>query len=129
MDKEAGKIRADRFVALPYPENYGYVPDTLADDGDPLDVFLISEHVLTPGTIIKATIIGMVPMLDNGEKDHKLLAVFELEGTLDYEEIRIKAIRNFLTTYKNKVELEETVDEQVAEAYLDYCISNFKENS
>lgn len=121
MDKDSNTMKADRIVAFPYPENYGYVPDTLADDGDPLDIFVISEHEMAPGTTMEVIIVGMVEMLDNKEKDHKLVAVFLGEDELPHTELRIKAIRNFLTIYKPNVQLGLTVDEIEAGKYFEYC--------
>ena len=76
-DEFTGKIRCDRYLKTPfnYPYNYGYIPNTLAPDGDPLDVFLLTDEPLYPGTIISVNILGVIKMLDNGEEDDKLLAV------------------------------------------------------
>lgn len=77
LDKESGAIFVDRFLhtAFSYPFNYGYVPNTLAEDGDPVDVLVISEHPVAPGTVIPSKPIGMLEMEDEAGIDTKIVAV------------------------------------------------------
>jgi inorganic pyrophosphatase len=77
LDKDSGVIMVDRFLytAMSYPFNYGFVPNTLADDGDPLDVLVLSEHAVMPGTVIPSHVIGMLEMDDEEGGDTKILAV------------------------------------------------------
>jgi len=77
LDKDSGVIMVDRFLytAMSYPFNYGFVPNTLADDGDPLDVLVLSEHAVMPGTVIPSVVIGMLEMDDEEGGDTKVLAV------------------------------------------------------
>ncbi len=77
LDKETGAIFVDRFLytAMNYPFNYGFVPGTLAEDGDPLDIIVLCEYAVAPGTIIPSTIIGMLQMEDEEGIDTKVLAV------------------------------------------------------
>ncbi len=77
LDKETGAIMVDRFLytAMSYPFNYGFVPNTLADDGDPTDVIVLSEHAVMPGVIIPSVVIGMLEMEDEAGIDTKILAV------------------------------------------------------
>ncbi len=77
LDKDAGVIMVDRFLytAMGFPTNYGFVPNTLADDGDPLDVMVLSEHSLMPGVVIPSVVIGMLEMEDEAGIDTKILAV------------------------------------------------------
>lgn len=77
LDKETGAMFVDRFLhtAMSYPFNYGFVPGTLAEDGDPLDLIVLSEYSVAPGTIIPSTIIGMLEMEDEEGIDTKVLAV------------------------------------------------------
>lgn len=121
IDKETNLIEAHRIVQLPYPDNYGFIPDTLADDGDPLDVFVLSEYAIAPMSLVEVVVIGMVKMVDNGEVDNKLLAVMLREDELSHVELRIKAIRNFLTIYKDNVTLGDTCGLEVAKEYLKRC--------
>src|SRR5260370_37355374 len=73
LDKESGVIMVDRFLytAMSYPFNYGFVPATLADDGDPLDIIVLSEHAVVPGSIIPSVVIGMLEMEDEEGIDTK----------------------------------------------------------
>src|SRR5438132_13233435 len=66
LDKESGMIMVDRFLhtAMYFPANYGFIPNTLADDGDPADVLVLSEQTITPGAVIPSKIIGMLEMTD-----------------------------------------------------------------
>ena len=76
-DELTGKIRCDRYLRTPfnYPYNYGYIPNTLAPDNDPIDVFVLMDEPLYPGTIISVTILGAFKMIDNGESDDKMIAI------------------------------------------------------
>lgn len=77
IDKDENKMRCDRVLhtAMAYPGNYGYFPNTLAGDGDPLDVLVISEYALYPGTIINVKIVGVLLTKDEKGADEKIIAV------------------------------------------------------
>ncbi|HLD01471.1 MAG TPA: inorganic diphosphatase [Patescibacteria group bacterium] len=77
LDEESGVIMVDRFLhtAMSFPTNYGFVPNTFADDGDPLDVMVLSEYPVAPGTVIPCVVIGMLEMEDEAGIDTKILAV------------------------------------------------------
>ena len=77
LDKDSGIVMVDRFLhtAMRFPTNYGFVPNTLADDGDPLDVMVLSEYSVAPGTVIPSVVIGMLEMEDEAGIDTKILAV------------------------------------------------------
>ena len=77
LDKDCGIIMVDRFLytGMNYPFNYGFVPNTLADDGDPLDILVLCEQSIAPGTMIQANVIGMLDMEDDSGIDTKILAV------------------------------------------------------
>ena len=77
LDKDSGVIMVDRFLhtAMNFPTNYGFVPNTLADDGDPLDVMVLSDFPVAPGTVIPSVVIGMLEMEDEAGIDTKILAV------------------------------------------------------
>ena len=77
LDKESGVIFVDRFLhtAMNYPFNYGFVPNTMSEDGDPIDVLVLSEHKVMPGTVIPSKIIGMLEMEDEAGIDTKIIAV------------------------------------------------------
>ena len=88
IDKETGLLRATRVLygAIHYPANYGFIPRTLDDDGDPLDVLLLSQEEIQPGVIASARVIGVMPMIDQGDVDDKIIAV--LVGDPAYEIVR-----------------------------------------
>jgi inorganic pyrophosphatase len=77
LDKESGLIKLDRvlYSAVYYPANYGFIPQTLAEDDDPLDVLVLCQETVVPLTLIHARAIGMMTMIDAGKKDHKIIAV------------------------------------------------------
>ena len=77
LDKESEAIFVDRFLytAMQYPFNYGFVPNTLSGDGDPVDVLVLNEHAVTPGTVIPSVAIGVLEMEDEAGIDAKILAV------------------------------------------------------
>ena len=77
LDKASGLIKMDRvlYSAVYYPANYGFIPQTLAEDDDPLDVLVLCQEAVVPLTLIHARTIGIITMIDQGEKDHKIIAV------------------------------------------------------
>src|SRR5258707_272722 len=77
LDKETGMLRVDRihYSAVFYPANYGFLPQTRAEDGDPLDVLVLCQEAVAPLTLVKARGIGLMTMIDSGKRDHKILAV------------------------------------------------------
>jgi inorganic pyrophosphatase len=112
MDKEAGTLVVDRFLYTPmtYPGNYGFVPHTLSEDGDPIDVLIASTRPLVPGCVISVRPIGVLMMEDNSGKDEKIIAVPSTKLTLRYEkvleytdlpDITIKQIQHFFEHYKD----------------------------
>src|SRR6202162_54963 len=90
IDKATGALFVDRFVstAMHYPCNYGYVPNTLSDDGDPVDVLVITPFALMPGVVVRCRPIGMLKMADEAGVDTKLLAVPIDKLTPLYRDIR-----------------------------------------
>jgi inorganic pyrophosphatase len=77
LDKMSGLIKLDRvlYSAVYYPANYGFVPQTLAEDDDPLDVLVLCQETVVPLTLLHARTIGLMTMIDGGKKDHKIIAV------------------------------------------------------
>jgi inorganic pyrophosphatase len=90
MDKEAGTLVVDRFLYTPmtYPGNYGFVPHTLSDDGDPIDVLVCNTRPLIPGCLINVRPIGVLIMEDNSGQDEKIIAVPSPHLTKRYEKVR-----------------------------------------
>jgi inorganic pyrophosphatase len=112
VDKETGALFVDRFMstAMHYPCNYGYVPQTIAGDGDPVDVLVITPFPLLAGSVVTCRAIGMLNMEDEGGMDAKLLAV-PIDKLLpiykswqkpeDLHELQLKTISHFFEHYKD----------------------------
>jgi inorganic pyrophosphatase len=109
FDKETKRMYVDRILysSMVYPHNYGFVPETLGEDGDPLDILVIMQQPVYPGCFLKAKIIGVMHMVDEGEEDHKLIAVHlhdpeyhHIRDILDLPEHRLIEIQSFFRDYK-----------------------------
>ncbi|MEX0978747.1 MAG: inorganic diphosphatase [Pirellulales bacterium] len=109
LDKKTGLLKLDRvlYSAVYYPANYGFIPQTLAEDDDPLDVLVLSQEAVAPLTLVRARGIGLMTMIDTGRRDHKILAVAtddpEYQGVHDYRELpphRLTMLRRFFQDYK-----------------------------
>ena len=109
LDKETGLLRLDRILysAVYYPANYGFIPQTLAEDDDPLDVLVLCQEPVAPLTLVNARAIGLMTMIDSGKKDHKILAVAvndpEYESFREAKELpahRLSMLRRFFQDYK-----------------------------
>ena len=112
MDKEAGTMFVDRFLYTPmrYPGNYGFVPHTLSDDGDPIDVLVPNERPIIPGAVMNCRPIGVLMMEDESGLDEKVVAVpsahltRRYDGVHSYEnlpEITVQQIEHFFGRYKD----------------------------
>jgi inorganic pyrophosphatase len=90
VDKETGALFVDRLISTPmyYPCNYGYVPNTLSEDGDPVDVLVVTPFPLTPGCVIPSRPIGMLKMTDESGKDVKIVAVPANQITTLYHHVQ-----------------------------------------
>ncbi|KAL0372882.1 UNVERIFIED_CONTAM: Soluble inorganic pyrophosphatase 1 [Sesamum calycinum] len=77
LDKKTGLIKVDRvlYSSVVYPHNYGFIPRTLCEDNDPMDVLVIMQEPVLPGCFLRARAIGLMPMIDQGEKDDKIIAL------------------------------------------------------
>lgn len=115
IDKETGIIALDRVMhtAQDYPFDYGFVPQTHFDDGDALDVVLITTYPLAPGILVKARPVAIMEMIDGGERDDKVVAVpiddprfAEVQDLADLNKHFIKEMTHFFETYK-KVQNKE----------------------
>jgi len=112
MDKRAGTLVVDRFLYTPmsYPGNYGFVPHTLSEDGDPIDVLVCNTRALVPASVISVRPIGALTMEDNAGKDEKILAVpsraltrryDHIEEYSDLPSITLEQIEHFFEHYKD----------------------------
>lgn len=109
LDKQTGLLRLDRvlYSAVYYPANYGFVPQTLAEDDDPLDVLVLCQEAVDPLTLVSSRAIGLMTMIDSGKRDHKILAVAlddpEYSGYREASELpphRLAMLRRFFQDYK-----------------------------
>jgi inorganic pyrophosphatase len=112
MDKAAGTLIVDRFLytAMHYPGNYGFIPHTLSDDGDPCDVLIANQRQIVPGAVIAVRPVGVLKMHDEAGGDEKIIAVPVSRLTRRYDkvltytdlpEITIKQIQHFFEHYKD----------------------------
>jgi inorganic pyrophosphatase len=112
VDKESGAIFVDRFMgtSMHYPCNYGYIPKTIAGDGDPVDVLVMTPFPLIPGVVVRCRALGVLNMEDEGGEDAKLLAVPEnkilplydhLKAVSDIHPMSLNAIQHFFEHYKD----------------------------
>ncbi len=112
VDKESGAIFVDRFMgtAMHYPCNYGYIPHTIAGDGDPVDVLVVTQFALPPGVVVRCRPVGMLAMTDEAGADAKVLAVpvdkltpmyRSVESPRDLPQITLDQISHFFAHYKD----------------------------
>jgi inorganic pyrophosphatase len=112
MDKAAGTLVVDRFLHTPmrYPGNYGFVPHTLSDDGDPIDVLVANTRPIVPGAVMNVRPVGVLKMVDDGGEDEKIIAVpsphltkryLKVNNYTDLPEITLDQIRHFFEHYKD----------------------------
>lgn len=112
LDKEAGTLIVDRFLytAMSYPGNYGFVPHTLSEDGDPIDVLVCNTRQLVPACVINVRPIGVLVMEDNAGQDEKIIAVpshaltkryDDVLNATDLPEITLQQIEHFFEHYKD----------------------------
>lgn len=142
IDKDSGAVVVDRvlYSAMFYPANYGFVPNTLADDGDPADILVLNEYPLQAGSVIPCRLIGVLVMEDESGMDEKLLAVPVSKIDPRYENIKsindlpnasLDKIKNFFETYKllepgKWVKVTGFKDAKTAQDILDKAIKNYK---
>ena len=112
MDKDSGALMVDRFLytAMRYPGNYGFIPHTLSEDGDPCDVIVANTRAVAPGAIMSCRIVGVMMMEDEAGGDEKLIAVPSAKLTKRYENVHnytdlpsitLKQIEHFFEHYKD----------------------------
>ena len=138
MDKDSGMIRVDRILysAVFYPANYGFIPHTLAEDGDPLDVLVLCQEPVVPLTVIHSRTIGLMTMVDSGLKDHKIIAVATADPEFnEYHSIgqipqhRRLMLRRFFQDYKKlegkTVEVDDILPAQDAYPVIEAALQTY----
>lgn len=141
VDKKSNRIKLDRvlYSAMSYPAEYGYIENTLANDGDPLDVLVISSEATFPGCIVPARVIGYLKMLDNGFEDYKLISVVDVDPRYDeitklsdLSNFTLDEIKDFFKNYKTlqniKVEVYEYHNTEDALKLIEECKKRYKES-
>lgn len=120
LDKETGLLRVDRvlYSSVMYPANYGFIPRSYGDDEDPLDVLVLMQEAVVPLSIVRARPIGMMNMLDQGQRDEKIICVHLDDPTFsDYRDIRelpehrLRELKRFFEDYKKLEDKEVLVQD------------------
>ncbi|MEM8679904.1 MAG: inorganic diphosphatase [Planctomycetota bacterium] len=138
LDKSTGLLRVDRvlYSAVHYPANYGFIPQTFAEDDDPLDVLILCQEPVAPLTLVNSRTIGVMTMLDQGKRDHKILAVAaddpEYSGFKEANELpahRLALLRRFFQDYKTlegkAVEVDEFQPASVALPIIEDALQRY----
>ena len=140
LDKKTGLLILDRilYTSTHYPTNYGFIPRTLASDGDPLDVLVLCSEPITPLVMVRCYPIGVITMLDGGEKDEKIIAIpFDDPTYNKYSSIEalpahvFQEMQHFFRVYKDLEYKETLVDEaegrDVAIDVIETCLKRFED--
>ena len=140
LDKRTGLLRLDRILysAVYYPANYGFIPQTYAEDDDPLDVLVLCQEAVAPMTLVHARAIGLMTMVDSGKKDHKILAVAindpEFATFSQADQLpphRLMMLRRFFQDYKTlegkTVEVEEFQPAETALPVIEEALQRYSE--
>ncbi len=138
LDKKSGMLILDRilYTSTHYPANYGFIPKTLADDGDPLDVLILCNEPINPLVLVQCYPIGVINMIDNDSRDEKIIAIpFEDPTYNSYRSIEalpqhiFNEMQHFFTVYKQlegkKTAVDEVQGQKVATEIIRQCIENY----
>lgn len=142
IDKEMDALVVDRFMPTPmfYPANYGYVPKSLGEDGDPIDVLVVTPYPLEPGSVVRSRPVGVLRMTDESGGDEKILAVPHTKLTKMYDdwkdindvpELLKNQIKHFFENYKaleagKWVKLDAWEDKKSATALIEKAVAAYK---
>ncbi len=145
MDKQAGTLVVDRilYTAMRYPGNYGFVPHTLSDDGDPIDILIANQRPIIPGSVINCRAIGVLHMVDEGGEDEKIIVVpssrvssmFDrINNYRDLPSLLVRQIEHFFQRYKDLedgkwVKIDHWGDETEAREKIVEAIARYKAES
>jgi inorganic pyrophosphatase len=141
LDKRTGLLRMDRvlYSAVYYPANYGFIPQTYAEDDDPLDVLVLCQEAVAPMTLVTARVIGLMTMIDTGKRDHKILSVAvgdpEFNSFQDASELpphRLMMLRRFFQDYKflegKSVEVDEIQSGALAMPIIEDALQRYSKH-
>lgn len=141
VDHDTGRVRLDRYLytSMAYPTDYGFIEDTLGEDGDPLDALVLLQEPLFPGVLVEVRPVGMFQMVDEAGGDDKVLCVpagdhrwDHIEDIGDVPEHQLDVIKHFFTEYKalepgKFVKAADWVGRAEAEAEVQRSVERFKE--
>src|SRR6201986_932190 len=140
VDKESGLLKLDRVIysSFHYPVNYGFIPQTLGQDDDPLDILVLCSQSIQPLCIVQATVIGNMQMIDQGKQDDKIIAVATKDPSVNhYKNINelpqhfLLELKNYFEQYKvlenKKVEIDNFQDKEAALEIINDSINYYKE--
>ena len=135
IDKATGLLKLDRVIysSFHYPVNYGFIPQTLGEDNDPLDILVMCSESIQPLCLVQATVIGNMQMIDSGEKDDKIIAVASNDPSVnhikDINELPahfIAVLKNYFEQYKvlenKKVEIDDFQNKETAYKVIEDAI-------
>ena len=139
LDKQTGLLKLDRVLssAVYYPANYGFIPQTLAEDDDPLDVLIYCTEEIPPLTICDARAVGLMTMIDQGQPDHKVIAVLrqdpiysEFEKASSFPRHIFKMLHRFFIDYKQlegkEVAVDEVMPAEAAHAIIEDSLQRYE---
>ena len=139
IDKESGLIKLDRviYASMFYPLNYGFIPQTLGEDHDPLDIVVITQVTVVPRCLIATKVIGVMQMIDRGEADDKIIAVADTDPSVSHiNDVKnipphlLAELRHFFENYKTlenkKVVVDDILGREKAEEILLASIDRYK---
>jgi len=138
IDKESGLIKLDRviYASMYYPLNYGFIPRTLGEDGDPLDIVVLTQVSVVPLCLIPSKVIGVMQMIDRGDADDKIIAVADQDPSVshftdvnDLPEYLVNELRHFFENYKTleqkKVVVDNFQSREKAERVIIDCMERY----
>lgn len=140
LDKDSGALILDRilYTSTHYPANYGFIPRTFADDGDPLDVLVLSSEGILPMSLVRCYPIGVMTMIDNGKLDEKIIAIpfndpnyNSFKDISELPEHRFLEMQHFFKVYKTlenkKTKVDDVDDAKEAKKIIKKCLDNYIE--
>lgn len=115
VDKTTGLLKLDRVIysSFHYPINYGFIPQTLGDDGDALDVLVLCSQIIQPLCLVEVTVIGNMQMIDSGEKDDKIIAVASKDPSVNHLKEIGDLSAHFVAVLKNYFEQYKVLEDKI----------------